>query len=156
MMNRTDRHAHAGRAEQMMKATRDMTGLKDWAPIIKRDVHAIYLASRDVHAFLAPIIKRDVHAVYIAGRDARAFLAPIIKRNVHAVYIAGRDAHAFLAPIIKRDVHAVYLASRDAHANLASRDPRWYANVLAIVVIWINAITIAAASIALAYRYFAA
>ena len=90
MMNRTDRHAHAGRAEQMMKATRDMTGLKDWAPIIKRDVHA------------------------------------------------------------------VYLASRDAHANLASRDPRWYANVLAIVVIWINAITIAAASIALAYRYFAA
>jgi hypothetical protein len=112
MMNRTDRHAHAGRAEQMMKATRDMTGLKDWAPIIKRDVHA--------------------------------------------VYIAGRDAHAFLAPIIKRAVHAVYLASRDAHANLASRDPRWYANVLAIVVIWINAITIVAASIALAYRYFAA
>jgi hypothetical protein len=121
MMNRTDRDAHAGRAEQMMKATRDMTGLKDWAPIIKRDVHAVYLASRDAHAFLAPIIKR----------------------NVHAVYLASRDVHAFLA-------------NRDVDANLASRDPRWYANVLAIVVIWIAAITIVAASIALAYRYFAA
>jgi hypothetical protein len=123
MMNRTDRDAlalaieiarkeNAGRAEQMMKATREMTGLKDWARIKKRDAHAIYLASRDVYAFLAPIIKRDVHAIYLTSRDVYAFLA--------------------------------------------SRDPGWYANVLAIVVIWIAAITIVAASIALAYRYFAA
>ena len=125
---------HAGRAEQMMKATRDMTGLKDWARIIKRDVHAIYLASRDVYAFLAPIIKRYVHAIYLASRDV----------------------YAFLAPIIKRDVHAIYLASRDVHAYLTSRDPRWYVNVLAIVVVWIAAFAIVAASIALAYRYFAA
>ena len=68
---------------------------------------------------------------------------PIIKRDVHAIYLASRDAHA-------------NLASRDVHANLASRDPRWYANVLAIVVVWIAAIAIVAASIALAYRYFAA
>ena len=54
MMNRTDREPLApGRAEQMMKATRDMTGLKDWARIIERNAHAIYRATRDVHADLA-------------------------------------------------------------------------------------------------------
>jgi hypothetical protein len=69
--------------------------------------------------------------------------AQIVKRDVHAIYVTNRDAHA-------------RLASRDVPADLARRHVRWYANVLAIGVVWINAFAIGAASIALAYQYFVA
>ena len=125
-----------------------MPDLKDWARIVKRDVHALYLASRDPRV---PWYAKAL-AVVVAGYA----LSPI-DLIPDFIPVLGYLDDVILVPLgillVIRLIPPVIMAEHRDLAAAAQDRPVSRVAAVAIVCIWIASIALCGW---LAYRYFAA
>lgn len=120
--------------------------LKSWAPNVKRDVHALYLAARDPRVPVVPKIAAACVAAYaLSPIDLIPDFIPVI----------GYLDDLILVPLgillVIRLIPPALLAEHRAAAEFAARQPASRAGAIAIILIWL--LISAAVSWALYRRY---
>ena len=106
--------------------------LRDWARAIKRDVHAVYLASRDPRVpWLAKVLAICIAAYALSPIDLIPDFIPVL----------GYLDDAILLPLgillVVRMIPPDIMAEHRAAAQIAQARPQSLAGALAIIAIWI-------------------
>ena len=106
--------------------------LRDWARAIKRDVHAVYLASRDPRVpWLAKVLAICIAAYALSPIDLIPDFIPVL----------GYLDDAILLPLgillVVRMIPPDIMAEHRAAAQVAQARPQSLAGALAIIAIWI-------------------
>ena len=120
--------------------------LKDWARLIKRDVHALYLASRDPRVpWYAKVLAMAVAGYALSPIDLIPDFIPVL----------GYLDDALIVPLgvilVVRLIPPEIMAEHRQLAALAQERPTGRVAVIAIVAIWVVAVGLAGW---LAYHYF--
>jgi uncharacterized membrane protein YkvA (DUF1232 family) len=119
--------------------------IRKWARLIKRDVHAVYLASRDPRVpWLAKALAVCVAAYALSPIDLIPDFIPVL----------GYLDDVILLPLgillVVRMIPASIMAEHRATAAMAQAQPASKAGAAAIIAIWVVAVV---ATLWLAYRY---
>lgn len=124
-----------------------LTRLKEWARAIKRDVHALYLASRDPRVpWYAKAAAACVAAYALSPIDLIPDFVPVLGYLDDVILVPLGIA------IAVRMIPATILAEHRASAALADGRPTSTIGAVAIVAIWLAA---GAMSIWMVWRCFA-
>ena len=114
------------------------TGLKDWARVIKRDVHALYLASRDPRVpWYAKVLGLIVVAYALSPIDLIPDFIPVLGYLDDVILVP--LGIALVVRLIPKDV-------MDEHRKIAAVAQERPVSLVAgavIIVIWIGAIILA-------------
>jgi uncharacterized membrane protein YkvA (DUF1232 family) len=121
--------------------------LKQWARVVKRDVHALYLASRDPRVpWYAKALAMAIAAYALSPIDLIPDFIPVVGYLDEAILLP--LGIALIIRLIPRNVMAEHRATA---AALQQRPVSFFAGTV-IVGIWIASIALAGW---LTYRYFA-
>jgi uncharacterized membrane protein YkvA (DUF1232 family) len=123
----------------------NLSRLRDWARAMKRDVHAVYLASRDPRVpWPAKMLAICIAAYALSPIDLIPDFIPVL----------GYLDDAILLPLgvllVVRMIPADVMAEHRAAAEIAAAKPQSFAGAAAIVAIWI---ALAAGASWLVYRW---